>query len=216
MKILDVPRSGSYAGVTSSRNRFGQYVRTRAVPVNPNSTFQSTVRTRMAASATAWRNLTAAQHAAWAALGAQMSRTDALGQAYTLTGLQAFASVNNNLQAAGAATVVDAPALITPDAMATGTMTMATLSLAFTPTPLAAGEKLFVFASPPRSAGRNYESDYRLIAASAAAQASPFVVLTEYTARFGAIPTGAKVFFSLVRYNGGFISQPLNISGIGA
>jgi hypothetical protein len=36
---------------------------------------------------------------------------------------------------------------------------------------------LFLFASPQRSAGRNYESDYRLIKVSTAAQASPLVAL---------------------------------------
>src|SRR5439155_109028 len=96
MKILDVPQSGSVAGVTSSRNRFGQYRRTRATPVNPNSTFQGAVRARLSVNSAAWRALTAAQRAGWNDLAASMTRTDSLGQTYSLTGFQSYCSVNNN------------------------------------------------------------------------------------------------------------------------
>src|SRR5213594_7639 len=119
MKILDVPQSGSVAGVTSSRNRFGQYRRTRATPVNPNSTFQGAVRARFSVNSAAWRALTAAQRAGWADLGTSMTRTDSLGQTYALTGFQAYCSLNNNNLAAGNAVVSDAPVLTTPSAITT-------------------------------------------------------------------------------------------------
>lgn len=211
MKILDVPQSGSVAGVTSSRNRFGQYRRTRAVPVNPNSTFQGTVRARMSANSAAWRALTDAQRAGWKDLGLSMNRTDSLGQSYNLTGFQAYCSVNNNLDAMGNATVADAPVLTTPDALLTMTLTLtsASFSIAYTPTPLPAGAKLFVFVSQQRSAGRNFEGDYRLLGVSAAAAASPFNALAAYTARFGVPVTGNRVFVSLVVVLNGFESGPL-------
>src|SRR6266545_482051 len=95
MKILDVPQSGSVAGITSSRNRFGQYRRTRAIPVNPNTAFQATQRARLAASAALWRTLTAAQRAGWIDLAGAFTRTNSLGQPYNETGAQCFVSVNN-------------------------------------------------------------------------------------------------------------------------
>ena len=107
MKILDVPRSGSYQGVTSSRNRFGQYVRTRATPVNPNSAAQASARSRLSQNSIAWRALTDAQRAGWESLGSQMNRTDSLGQGYTLNGFAAYCSVNNYKLAAGDAVVAD-------------------------------------------------------------------------------------------------------------
>lgn len=216
MKILDIPRSGSYQGITSSHNRYGQYVRTRAIPVNPNSGPQGTVRGRLSANAAAFRDLTVSQKAGWASLGAMMTRTDPLGQTYTLTAFQAYVAVNNNNLAAGNAVVSDAPAYDSPVAMLTGiiTLTNAAFSVAYTPTPLGAGERLFFYASPQRSAGRGFEADYRLIHVSAAAAASPANVLSAYTARFGAPVTGNKIFMSLVKYVGGFLSGPLNIAQI--
>lgn len=208
MKILDVPRSGSYQGLTSSRNRFGQYVRTRATPVNPGSTAQGTVRSRMSVEAAVWRTLTDAQRAGWEALGSQMTRTDALGQSYTLNGFEAFLSVNLNKLAAGDAAVTDAIALVSPSAPVLGvlTLTSASFSLAYTPTPLAAGRRLFVYASPQRAAGRSYEGDFRLVHVSAAAAASPANVLSGYSARFGAPVTGNRIFLGVSTYDSGFLS----------
>jgi hypothetical protein len=219
MKILDIPRSGSYAGVVSSRNRFGQYVRNRSIPVQPRTTFQLAVRARLSANSAAWRTLTAAQQAGWASLALLMARTDSLGQTYTPTGAQAYASVNNNLDAAGDSTVSDAPALVTPSALTSVTLTATSggspaLSAAFTPTPPAAGQRVFAYASPQRSAGRNFNADYRLITVSAAAAASPVNLLSDYTARFGALVAGTKLFVSLALYDGGFLSVPTLASAI--
>ena len=216
MKILDVPRSGSYQGVTSSRNRFGQYVRTRATPVNPSSTQQGVVRNRLSTNAAAWRALTAGQRAGWTSLGGQISRTDSLGQSYTLNGFMAYCSVNNNNLAAGNAVVSDAPAIVTPSDLATATVTLtnAAFSIAYTATPLGAGERLFVFASPQRSAGRNFEADLRLISVTAAAAASPANIFTAYSARLGTPVTGNRIFLTLHIYKGGFMSGPMAISQV--
>lgn len=214
MKFLGNPQSGSEAANTSSRNRFGQYIRTRAIPVNPNTTSQSQMRARFGDNSQAWRTLTDAQRAGWSALGDSITRKDALGQSYTLTGAQAYIMVNNNNLDAGGAVVAAAPAILSPTGLLTGvvTTTGGTLSLAYTATPLATGNKLFVYASPPRSQGRVFEQDYRLIHVSAAAAASPANLLTAYTAKFGAPVVGQKIFFSLQVFDGGFLSAPLNIS----
>jgi len=216
MKILDVPQSGSQAGTTSSRNRYGQYRRTRATPVNPNTTAQGAVRARMAANAAAWRTLTDAQRAGWSDLAASISRTDALGQTYTLNGFSAYCSVNNNNVAAGNATVSAAPAVVTPSALLTAaiTLTAAALSVAYTVTPLGAGARLFSYVSPQRSAGRNFEGDFRLLAVSAAAAASPANLYAAYVAKFGVPVVGNRIFFSFQVYTGGFLSGPLVTSAV--
>lgn len=216
MKMLDVPQSGSVAGVTSSRNRYGQYKRTRAIPVNPNSTNQQTVRNRMAINAAAWRSLTDAQRAGWEDLALQINRTDALGQGYTLNGFGAYVSVNNNNLAAGNAVVSDAPALGAPSTVESVTLTLtnASFSVAYTPTPLGAGERAFIYASPQRNAGRSYESDLRLIQVTAAAAASPANVLAAYTARFGAPVTGNRITVAVHKYKDGFRSGPFTVSQV--
>lgn len=207
MKFLDVPMSGSHDGITSSRNRYGQYKRTRAIPVNPNTTQQGVVRARLGLYSAGWRALTDAQRAGWRDLALQMTRTDSLGSSYNLTGAQAYASVNSLNAAAGNAAVADAPALITPIALLTVTVTLtaAAFSVAYTATPLAAGVRLFSYVSPQRSAGRAFESDFRLLAVSAAAAASPANIYAAYVAKFGLPVVGNRIFLSLQLYQAGFL-----------
>lgn len=216
MKILDVPQSGSVGGVTSSRNRNGQYRRTRANPVNPASSYQAAVRARMQLNSDAWKALTATQREGWAALGAQYVRYDSLGQAYDLTGFQAYCSVNNNRLQAGDAVLADAPLFAPPAPISTvtPTVTSASFSVAFTPTPLGAGERIFISCSPMRSAGRTFESDFRLITVGGAASTSPSNILAAYQARFGTPVTGSRIFVSVQRYLNGFLSQPIVTSNV--
>lgn len=145
-----------------------------------------------------------------------MTRTDSLGQVYDLNGFMAYCLVNNNNLAAGNAIVATAPGLVTPSAILTAvvTLTAAVFSIAYTPTPLAAGVRLFSYASPQRSAGRSFEGDYRLIAVSAAAAATPANIYAAYIARLGVPIVGQRVFLSLVAYSSGFLSAPLLTSAI--
>jgi len=145
-----------------------------------------------------------------------MSRTDSLGSSYTLNGFLAYCSVNNNNVAAGNAIVSDAPELVTPATILTAviTLTAASMSIAYTVTPLAAGSRLMSFVSPQMSAGRSFNNDFRLLAVSAAAAASPAVLLTAYTAKFGVPVVGNRIFFSFTTYLSGFQSGPLVTSAV--
>lgn len=95
MKFLDVPQSGSVAGVTSSRNRFGQYRKTRVIPVNPNTPYQVAARARLVEGSQAWGLLTEPQREAWRAFADGRTFTDSLGQSITLSGHQAYVSAYN-------------------------------------------------------------------------------------------------------------------------
>lgn len=216
MKVLVPPQSGSHDGITASRNRFGQYLRTRATPVNPRSTLQGLARARLGLASANWRALTDAQRAGWKDLGGQMTRTDSLGSTYTLQGNQAFVSVNAANAAAGASQVSDAPALVTPASIltATTTLTAAAFSIAYTTTPLATGVKLFAYVSPQVSPGKNFQSDMRLLAVSAAAAASPANVYAAYVARFGVPVVTNRIFITLVQYLGGFLGAPFYTSQV--
>jgi len=170
----------------------------------------------MTTNAAAWRTLTDAQRAGWGSLGLSITRNDSLGQTYNLTGFQAYCSVNNNKMAAGDAAVSAAPSIVTPADLLTVTITLtaAAFSIAYTATPLAAGVKLFVFVSPQRSAGVTFNGDYRLLAVTAAAAASPHNALAAYTAKFGVPVVGNKIFTSLTTYSGGFTGSPFNVGQV--
>lgn len=216
MKILDVTQSGSEGGVTSSHNRYGQYRRRKAIPVNPSSSYQGAVRARIASSAAAWRSLTDAQRAGWTTLAQQINKTDSLGQSHSMTGFNCYCMVNNHCLTAGDAALTTAPLLQTPTPPATVTITLtsAAMSVAYTATPLAAGQRLFSYASGGMSAGRSFNKNLKLIAVSAAAAVSPAVLLTAYSARYGAPVTGQKIFFVFKLYLGGFLSGPLEVAQV--
>jgi len=61
---------------------------------NPRTAAQLGQRTRIALCAQAWRNLSAADAAAWRALATAINRTNALGYTYSLTGINVFYQVN--------------------------------------------------------------------------------------------------------------------------
>jgi hypothetical protein len=170
----------------------------------------------MTTNAAAWRGLTDAQRAGWLSLGLSISRTDSLGSSYTLNGFAAFCSVNNNKLDAGDAAVTDAPAIVTPADLTTATVTLtaAAFSVAYTATPLGAGVRLFIWASPQRSAGVFFNGDYRLLSVTAAAAASPSNILAAYTAKFGVPVVGKRIFLSLQTYQGGFKGSPFNVAQV--
>lgn len=218
MKILDVPQSGSVAGVTSSRNRFGQYRRTRAVPVNPNTSAQSAARAVLSGCSSNWAGLTQEQRDAWSAWAALHPRTDSLGQSVTMSGAQAFNAINCLLVTAGLAAVnvppvdpvIDPPVVTLNAVFEDPTFTF---ELAHTPSPTGANVRLLSYVSPPQSAGRSFCGDYRLVQVSAANAATPEDLLDSVTARFGA-PVVGQCYFSRARLlrSDGNVSPWSNVS----
>jgi hypothetical protein len=85
------------------------------------------------------------------------------------------------------------------------------LSIAYTATPLAAGTKLLVEATPQSSPGRTFfrRSEFKTVMVSAAAAVSPANVLASYNALFGALVSGKKIAFRLTPISaGGFRGEP--------
>lgn len=117
------PLSRSAGSTTASHNRFGTYLRNRVIPTNPNTTKQAAARATMASLSAGWRALSAGNRAGWTALGSQMTRLDTLGNSYTLTGLQAYTSVNRNLLTVGGAVSPTAPTFLTPTTLTLLTLT---------------------------------------------------------------------------------------------
>lgn len=108
MKILTDPRSGSYQGITSSRNRFGQYVRTRATPVQPRTPKATALRAQLTTASSAWRSLSDAQRTAWNDYAAQIGYTDSLGQGYNPTGAALYVGSSITAQSGGSQSVAPA------------------------------------------------------------------------------------------------------------
>ena len=198
MKQLIPPSSGSIAGTTYSRNRYGQYIRTRAIPVNPSTAFQTQARGRLSQLSAQWRVLTIQAREAWIASAAEVVRTDSLGQSYSPTGQQWFVGVNSNNLAVGLPVALTPPVVATPG---TPTIAAVTLSAAvMSVTPSAAGSTGYcqVWASPPLSVGVSFNKDFRLMTSVSHITSVAIIFTNPYQNRFGAPPVGTGI---IVRCN---------------
>ena len=105
-----VQMSGSLAGNTHARNRYGNYVRARTKPVNPKSANQVLVRAIMATLTTRWaQTLSAAQRTAWNLYASSVSMKNKLGEAINLTGSNHYIRSNHWFARMGRTLVDDGP-----------------------------------------------------------------------------------------------------------
>lgn len=107
--ILGADMSGSLAGVTASRNRYGQYFREKVVPVNPNTTRQQAVRSYFATAINGWTALSAANRALWNDYAANTPFVDGLGNQKFVTGQNMYCRCNTLRAQIGEALVSAGP-----------------------------------------------------------------------------------------------------------
>ena len=97
MKILDIPQSGKRGLNVSQAGQFGQISRTLAIPANPRTDAQMTIRDNLTRVAGKWRKLTETQRAEWMAAASAVKSTSRLGQNGALSGFQLFTKINCTL-----------------------------------------------------------------------------------------------------------------------
>ena len=90
MKILDIPQSGKRGLYVSQAGQFGQISRALAIPSNPRSKAQMTVRDILTKVSARWRALLESQRAAWIAAAKETKSSSRLGQSGALSGFQLF------------------------------------------------------------------------------------------------------------------------------
>ena len=106
------PMSGSKGGVTASHNRFGAYLRSMVIGVNPNTDRQQAVRSIFATLSYDWSNvLTSVERAKWNMYASIVVMKDALGQDIYLTGYNHFIR-SNTVALLGAVPQVNAGPMI--------------------------------------------------------------------------------------------------------
>lgn len=204
MKFLDVPKSGSQANTTASRNRGGQYTRNRRSPVQPiGSGRRNLIRAAFASASQKWATLTDAQRAAWASVADGFPYVDSLGQTIKLTGHQFYVACATQLLNCGTPLPTAAPATTTVAAVsaASGTASVGggTLNLGWTAAGTANGYNL-VSLSPPVSPGVSYNKRFWQ-AATVADDLGEAEVFAAYVAEFGALVAGKRIFFKITPVN---------------
>ena len=188
-------------GHVLSKNRAGSYMRTKVTPVNRQSNAQTTVRSRLASLASAFRGLGAGPIAAWNNAVAQFKTTDIFGDIHSPTGITLYQRLNNNILKIGGTVITSPPLPIGVSIATTVACTAAHATPAFTVSVapvVPTGEKCYVSATPAISPGRSFvKSDFRFIAIvdAAGGGATPIDLLTAYVAKFGSMgAAGQKIF----------------------
>lgn len=213
--------SGSVAGNTFAHNRYGMYIRNRAVPTKATSNYAQNIKAYLAASSQQWQGLTAAQQQAWKTWAQGNPITDVLGEQQVLSGHAACVMLNTRLRQIPDTPIDVPPTLDPPNALLTLTPTFdigaGNFELAFTATPLGANERLQVRAAVVGSAGITYVKNLlKLVQTSAAAQASPLDIETATATRFGTLQVGdyVHIYANVIDDSTGLVSPPLIASGI--
>lgn len=112
-----VQMSGSIAGNTFARNRYGNYARARTVPTNPNTSYQNKARSCVSYLTAYWsETLNAGQRDAWNLYGSNVNMLNKLGETIQLSGFNHFIRSNATRAAQLLAIVADGPTNFTiPD-----------------------------------------------------------------------------------------------------
>lgn len=107
-----VQMSGSIAGSTFARNRYGNYARARTKPINPKTDRQVAVRAAMAALTSRWsQTLTGVQRTAWNLYGSSVTMKNRLGENIFLTGFNHYIRSNHWRQRIGVVPIDAGPVI---------------------------------------------------------------------------------------------------------
>jgi len=217
MKILDIPQSGKRGLNVSQAGQFGQVSRTLAIPANPRTAAQMTVRDNLSRVAARWRKLTESQRLEWIAAASAVKSTTRLGQNGNLSGFQLFAKINCALAQFGQDQMDTPPArpefpdLAPQGLVITNTADVVALKLTCPGNP---GQNTIVRGSKPLSQGIGVCKDFRILGTCPAPAAGVSDITALYTARYGVPGVGTKVYVQVNQVVDGWESLPTTYSAI--
>lgn len=218
---LGVDASGKLGGHVASKNRGGSYWRTKATPLNPQTSSQTGVRNSFTSLSQGWRGLTATQIASWNSAVTQFQKTNVFGDLKSPSGINLYIQLNTNIHTGGgtAITVPPSPSA-SPDITSVSVTSAAgtpAMSIVFAPSPVPATTAYVIEATPMLSPGKSFvKNQFRIIHVLPAAASTPYNALTAYEAKFGAPVAGQKVFVRVYAIDllTGIKSLPLVASAI--
>ncbi len=213
-----IQMSGSIAGNTFARNRYGNYVRARTVPVNPNSAMQSNIRATLAMLTARWSAVvTAAQRAAWDLYASNVVMLNKLGESVHLTGFNHYIRSNVILSNLGAAQYDDGPVVFElpaqdPTFAITASEATQQITAAYDDTmawDTENGGYLYIYQGQPQNAQRNFfAGPWRYLHAVTGAAGAP-VASPDVSAAVFAIAEGQHLWcYARIQRADGRLSEP--------
>lgn len=160
-----VQMSGSIAGNTFARNRYGNYARARTTPINPQTARQTLIRSAMATLTDRWaQTLTAVQRTAWNLYGANVAMTNRLAETVFLTGMNHYIRSNLTRETGPTVLIDDGPTVFEipaqdPTLAVTASEATQQLTISFDTAmdwSVEDGSFLFLFQGSPQNAQRNF------------------------------------------------------------
>lgn len=100
---------GKLGGTILSRNQYGPYEKAYVMPTNTTSIYTSAVRTNWANLCSSWKSLTQAERNLWEEATTEWKRSNIFADSISLSGMQLFISLNQNLFQIGEPTITTPP-----------------------------------------------------------------------------------------------------------
>ena len=211
MKILDIPQSGRQGTFVSVRSRYGQFRRRYAVPTDRRTSAQLRIRSSFGRVVTRWRALTEEQRAAWTPATENVYSRTRLGQRGLLSGYLLFIKINSALAYQGQPLVDAPPARVNFDENPVGPLVATNndgaieLKLSVPPAP---ATPVLVLATGPCSPGVSFAKHFAIIGVLPAAEAGYSNITALYTARYGALQAGTRIFIRTRQVLNGWEDTP--------
>lgn len=192
---LMVDGRGKIGGQVASKNRGGAYMRTKVTPVNPQSPYQSSIRSAFTVISQTWRTLTASDRASFNSAVPNFARTDIFGDIKNPSGANLHEKLNLNLFNIGQPYITSAPPLTAaPDTFVftiTANSVTGAVNIASSMS-VAVGFTALVSLTTPQSAGKTFiKNQYRVVTTFTSASTFPANIGTAYAARLGALVSGS-------------------------
>ena len=217
MKIIDVPQSGHLGTFITFKTRYGQSRRPYVVPANPRTPAQLRVRSQFGRTSARWRTLTEEQRTAWTVFAAEVDSRGRLGRTGSLTGLQLFVKINNNLAFLGLPAVSDPPDYPRFRENPVGDLTITNsggviaLKLAV---PTAPARYTLVWGTAPGSAGASFPGRFVYLGLLPDPVAGISDITELYVARYGIPPVGMRVFIHTLQQINGWQDLPKRTTAV--
>lgn len=165
--------SGSIGGITASRNRGGMYFRSRTVPTDPQTEFQTTIRVALGSLVNRWNaQLTQQQRDDWNLYATMVTLLGPLGDPVQVSGINHFVRSNVPRSQASLAFAIDAPTEFNTGSLSGMGINSATavsdlINVAFDDTEdwNLAGGSLLIYVGRPQNGGISfYKGPFRFAA----------------------------------------------------
>lgn len=205
---------GKLGGQVFSKNRGGAYVRTKVTPTNPQTTFQTGVRTTFAAFSQAWSGLSDAVRSSWDGAVSSWATTDVFGDLKNPTGKSLYLRLNQRAVNAGYTSFSTVPAKAE---MVEGIVTEVSVEITGAELSLlgayaGADARIVLSGTSVLSDGTSYvKNRLRDFYTATGLGYDPASAYDAYVARFGAPTAGSNVYFGVKYVLASGQSSPVQI-----